>query len=334
MSTSARVFISCGQSSAEERNIALAIAARLRDLGFDPYIAVEEQTYRGVVDNIFAQLARSEYMVFVDFKREPIGDSHATFRGSLFSNQELAIAVFRQMEFICLQEDGVERNGIASFIQANAIPFSDRRQLARMVVAEATRRSWKPEWHNELSFDDKPPSTLNAIRHDRDHSNNTSTRNARYWHIHVTNRHHSKPAINCCAYLESVVNKTTGVRFECPAVEFKWAGSIFPYANIGPKSHRAFDAFYAAKGQLITTGELQLLQFNALTDSSLFVPQISHPGDYEFRYRVIAQNFPTIAASFQVHLPPDPFETELTLAPKEGSKQAPSASLPRTRPPL
>lgn len=45
----ATVFISCGQAkgTAEEAT-ALAVARRLQRLGFDPYIAAQQQTLRGL----------------------------------------------------------------------------------------------------------------------------------------------------------------------------------------------------------------------------------------------------------------------------------------------
>jgi hypothetical protein len=90
----ARVFISCGQSrGSDEEKTAHAIAERLIEMGFEPYVAVEEQTVAGLTGNIFERLRKSEYFVFVDFKREPLG-STAVHRGSLFSHQELAIAAF------------------------------------------------------------------------------------------------------------------------------------------------------------------------------------------------------------------------------------------------
>src|SRR5437763_7178299 len=125
----ARVFISCGQSKdTNEVETARQIGQRLRQLGFSPYIAVEEQTLRGLQENIFEQLRRSEYFIFVDFKRERLGDtSPSAHRGSLFSHQELAIASFLEIPVIALQETGVKRDdGIIRFLQANAVPFSDR----------------------------------------------------------------------------------------------------------------------------------------------------------------------------------------------------------------
>src|SRR6266571_4187938 len=92
----ARVFISCGQSKhSDEVETARKIARRLQELGFDPYIAVEEQTLRGLKENIFSQIENSEYFVFVDFKREQlVSNDPPMHRGSLFSHQELALASF------------------------------------------------------------------------------------------------------------------------------------------------------------------------------------------------------------------------------------------------
>jgi hypothetical protein len=45
----ARVFISCGQSDkGDERQIAHQIRETLINLGFDPYVAVREQSLRGI----------------------------------------------------------------------------------------------------------------------------------------------------------------------------------------------------------------------------------------------------------------------------------------------
>lgn len=81
----ARVFVSCGQSrGSEEGDVANCVAARLSTLGFDPYVAAEQQTLRGLKENIFAHLERSEYFVFIDFKRERLADLEPTsHRGSL-----------------------------------------------------------------------------------------------------------------------------------------------------------------------------------------------------------------------------------------------------------
>ena len=53
----ARVFISCGQQKGtDEVEIAHNIAEKLEKMGFEHYIAVEEQTLKGMKENIFQRL--------------------------------------------------------------------------------------------------------------------------------------------------------------------------------------------------------------------------------------------------------------------------------------
>jgi hypothetical protein len=125
----ARVFISCGQSrESDEIQVANGIAARLEKLGFDPYIAVAEQTLRGLKENIFEQLRKSEYFLFVDFKRELLVSMESQVcRGSLFSHQELAIASFLNIDVLAFQEKGVKQtDGLLQFLQTNCISFTDK----------------------------------------------------------------------------------------------------------------------------------------------------------------------------------------------------------------
>ncbi len=164
----ARVFISCGQSKhSSEIETARNIARRLGDMGFLPYIAVEEQSLRGLTENIYRQLSESEYLVFVDFKREKlvprdqeqgiIDAKGLQNRGSLFSHQELAIASFLGIELLAFQEKGVKPDdGIIRFLQANAIPFSDRELLPSVVADQVRQRGWNPTHGMNLLLNAKP----------------------------------------------------------------------------------------------------------------------------------------------------------------------------------
>jgi hypothetical protein len=71
----ARVFISCGQRQDDEIDIAEKIALELQNMGFEPYIAVKEQTLKGFTENILPRLDESEYYIFIDFKREQLIDN-------------------------------------------------------------------------------------------------------------------------------------------------------------------------------------------------------------------------------------------------------------------
>jgi hypothetical protein len=105
----AKVFLSCGQSKgSDEPVVTERIAQKICALGFECYVAVAEQSLRGLRENIFAQLESSDYLVFIDFKREElkVNGGLPICRGSLFSHQELAIASFLEIPVLPLQEKG------------------------------------------------------------------------------------------------------------------------------------------------------------------------------------------------------------------------------------
>jgi hypothetical protein len=298
---SARVFISCGQArGSDEEQIATAVDGRLRKLGFDPYVAVAQQSLRGVTENIFEQLEKSEYFIFVDFKREKLDVMPVSYRGSLFTHQELAIASFLGLEVLAFQEHGVKTDdGIMRFIQANAISFQDRNTLAKLIADKVTERKWKPDWRNELvlernstEYSDAPFNDPNRLR--------------RYFHINVRNLHSTKVATNCYAYLEKAVRMEPRAEIEIKTIEFKWEGTRLPSVAIAAGTARAFDAVY------VFHDSPTVLQFNALADSSGFFPNIHGEGEYELSYMVLSETFPVALATFRLGLRRSMQETTFT----------------------
>jgi len=300
----ARVFISCGQSKqTDEVETASAIAARLRELGFDPYIAVQEQTLRGLKENIFEQLGKSEYFVFVDFKREQLPKSDPpVYRGSLFSHQELAIASYLDIEALIFQESGVKQDdGIMRFIQGNATSFQDRHLLPNVIADEIGQRGWNPLWRNDLLLERAPAQFTDAF-------NVQIKRQGRYFHIGVRNRHRYKSATNCCVYLEKASKVDPPTEIPINPIELKWAGYVWPSAHIPPHTVRLFDAFWILH-DLPTR-----LQFNVFSDFTGYIPQIEGEGRYEFTYLAVADNLPPVRGSFVLDLNASIERTTLTTA--------------------
>lgn len=287
---SAKVFISCGQrKNTDETQIAREIGDGLTQLGYEPYIATEEQTLSGVKENIFAQIESSEYFLFVDFTREQI-DQQKNCRGSLFSHQELAVASYLNMPVIAFQEVGVkQRDGLMAFLQSNAIPFTDRKQLPIMVVEEVKRRRWNPRWKNQLILERDPEQYVDAGHY-------TANKMARYFHITVRNLNQHKMARNCYAYLEHVRRLFDNMDFPVETNEFKWAGYILPNAVIGAGSKRRFDAFF------VFHDAPNLLRFNVFSDSTEFIPRIDGDGDFLLTYVVVSENFNSARATFLLHV--------------------------------
>ncbi len=294
---SARVFISCGQRrDTEEEAIAEAVAERLAAMGFSPYVAVREQTLRGVKENIFRQLRTSEYLVFIDFAREALAASEPpVFRGSLFSHQELAIASFRDIEVLAFQEQNVRTDdGIIGFIQANCHSFTERGALPDLVEEEVRRRvgsgEWQTDWRAQLCQRLTDPPFVDA--HDC-----RINEAGRYFHVGADNLHRETPALNCYAYIESIVDCATGDSLPVETVELKWAGTTIPGAAIAPGQSRRFDAVWVRHRDPLQA------QFNVIwADSTNWVPRFRGPGDFEIAYLVSSETFPPARCSWRLHL--------------------------------
>ncbi len=282
MERKARIFISCGQTrGGEEQRIANQVAERLSQLGFEPYIAVNQQTLVGLKENTFKQLELSEYFLFMDFKREPLGAREgAECRGSLFSHQELAVASYLKLPVLALQEEGVKRDdGIMGFIQGNSISFSDRHLLPAVVADEVQKRKWEPKLKNELvlSRDADEWETV------RDPKFGKTT----YFHINVKNNHSEKLAINCYAYVESVYDLNSGQDHPIQSAELKWAGFKFPNACVLPKSNRKFDA------GAVALSDPSRYKLSAHADSQTYMNAIEGPGSFRIRFVVVSETFAT-----------------------------------------
>lgn len=192
----AKVFISCGQKrGSNEVEVAHRIVERISKLGYDPYIAVEEQTLRGVNENIFGQLETSEYFIFIDFKREPIiTNDEQICRGSLFCHQELALASYLGIPIVAFQEKGVKQeDGLMDFLQGNSIPFTDRHLLPNVIADTIQQRGWDPNWKNQLYLEREIGQFVDAKRI-------PENKMARYFHVWVKNQNLRRPAINCYVY--------------------------------------------------------------------------------------------------------------------------------------
>lgn len=301
----AKVFISCGQNKAsDEAAIASDIAARLRVLGFDPYVATEEQTLLGIRENVFRHLQDSEYFVFVDFCREPLGATlPIVHRGSLFSHQELAVASYLELPVLLFQESGVKpQDGLGGFLQANSCWFSDRSSLAAHVAATVVDNNWRTDWKNALCIERDDALHVDAFR-------TPENLNARFFHVKVRNRNPWKPARNCYVYLDSAIHEATGQAIPLETVEFKWAGYVLPNAQIQPGSFRVFDALWVPHDLPYQP------RFNTYADSSRYVPSIVGPGSFRLRFTVSSDNFPSTHADLSLTLGRNLADTSLTRVP-------------------
>ncbi len=292
-SVRAKVFVSCGQREDAEVQAANAVTSCLEALGFDTYVAIEQKSLRGLRDNIFEELEAADYFLFIDFRREELGgEEPGIFRGSLFCHQEFALAAFLDLPVIALHERGVEkRPGIEGIVQANSVPFSteDRMHLPALVEKAVRQEQWEPHSRRRLDLTDRPPAGVDALTA-------PAERVARFFGVPVWNRHVRRLAVNCYAYLHTIVNMATGQIDSPKTVELMWSGYTQPNAAIAAGASRLFDGF------LVFHDEPNVAVVPAHTRSGYYISRIQGPGHFRLTYTVRAENFPMARGTFDVHL--------------------------------
>jgi len=105
-----------------------------------------------VNSGIIGELKRADFYIFIDFKRQLIGDKK--YRGSLFTNQELAIAYLLDFEkVIFLQEQKVKLEGLLRYMGANPKTFTGRQELLSHVKTLVREKGWDPGYTRHLTVE-------------------------------------------------------------------------------------------------------------------------------------------------------------------------------------
>jgi len=280
-----KIFISCGQHSDEERGIARQIADELSKLGFEPYVAVVEQTVEGLKNNLFRQLETSEYFLFIDFKREPIACS-ADHRGSLFTNQELAIASFLGLEAIGFQEVGVRQfDGMIGVMQFNAESFSDRSDLVNRVLARV-QSQWHTGWRRALTFE------VGLNPYDEPYSDATfqevgEAGRFRFHFLAVRNLHDRLSANECQVYVTRLNLVDSDLDLLRAGTELKWSGYSYPAVRIRPGTARLFDSM------VVPHDSPKDAFLHSITDATDYFTRFCIQGTFEIEFEVTSSNFPS-----------------------------------------
>lgn len=281
----ARVFISCGQRSEEEKGLGSSCKKHFERRGFSVYLAEEVQSLDALTENIFRHLRNSEYAVFIDCAREEL--SSGKFRGSVFVNQELAIAAFLQIESRVFHEEGVAREGVAEYLIAKPVQFSSRQQFLGKLRRQT--REWRADWRNELSL-----RFFQRLIEVRDQHGNLRD----WFHLQVMNNHQNKYARNCVAYVSKIKNLDTGKEIDPGSFELVWAGTGLFERHIMPKGVAEVDAFSIIRGE-------NIIRFHRRPSTT---PSMSPPfgpphigkGNYLLQYLVVSENFEQVKKTFKL----------------------------------
>ena len=148
-----RVFVSCGQHDAGEREVAKKVGELLVARGFDPYIAIDVQTILEINTGIIRELKNSDCYLLINFRREKI-DEKEKYRGSLFSNQELAIAHSLNFErILVINQSEVLQEGMLRYIGNNTEIFEDSNDCCATVERALDRAGWTNNYSRRLVAD-------------------------------------------------------------------------------------------------------------------------------------------------------------------------------------
>jgi len=280
-SPKARVFISCGQRDDKEKDFALTCQNYFESKGFIAYFAEEVHSLEALTENIFRHLKNSEYFVFIDFKREEL--PNGKFRGSVFVNQEIAIAAFLEIETVGFHEAGVDREGVIEHLIANPIYFNDKADFLKKL--EENTKEWHPDWRNELSLKFLRVAPNFQIQEGIF---------ADWYHLQVLNNHRNKYARNCVAYVLEIKNLDTGYNIDPGNFELVWAGTGLFQRHILPKRAAEVDAFLIIRGE-------DIIRFHPRpsTSSQYGMPALNK-GTYLLTYLIVSENFEQVKRTFKL----------------------------------
>lgn len=289
----AKIFISCGQDSEPERIAAREAGSWLQSQGFDPYVAVTVQSIPDLNKGIIDEIKRSDYYLFINFRRELIsqGSGDPIFRGSLYTNQELAIAYalgFQDMIF--LNQKFAERRGLFGTIVSNSLEFDRYSEMLPVLQNAISAAKWTPgfsrnlvpvklEWGQPVNYGDH---TFWA-------GHNKPEKFAKMLLLTVENKRPDRGAISTTMRLKSIQDSNG----KFLPIEDTTALKVTSYAGlynriIWPNSDGQFDLLCM---DLNTPDRFFL---NSIRDLSPRNPVIWGVGNYLLTYQAYAEGFPIV----------------------------------------
>jgi hypothetical protein len=286
----ARVFISCGQGSLEERAAANAVRTWLISEGFDAYVAVNVQTIADLNAGIIGAIRTSDYYLFIDFPREPLVGGSSLKRGSLYSHQELAIAYALDFENILLvKHEDVLDEGVGKFIVSNIPKAKNHTDVLGLVQSAVAKAGWSNTYSRHLSLSRLrwgPPVI---------YGDHTGRRKMRVLHGDIANGRPDSAAFEVVAHLASVRDSGIGGIVDHKDTSVLKASGHIGYAHtIWPKKECSFDLL------AINLDRPHEVFLNSSLDLNPRQPIISSVGKYEFQFEFIGDRYPLLKVTFEL----------------------------------
>jgi len=279
----ATVFISCGQRNETEKKFGNWLERYFKPK-YDVYFAEEVHSSKPLLTSIFSALRESEYFVSFNPYREETRDV-----GSVFVQQEIAIAAFLKMQMISFHERGVSKiEGIASGLHLNSIEIKEPDDMKYHL--DKKTKDWDPTSKNQLFLEFDNPHTNVQI------SNHPTKPLSNWYHISVFNGSSYEHAKSCRAYVETIedLDKKQMVPLQYK-LELIWSGIGSPSVSITKQKTRDFDAIYTIQGS-------KLWQFQSLQTSTVYKYPNLGDGRYKITYLVVSDNFPDSLLEVELEL--------------------------------
>jgi len=300
----AKVFISCGQNSPEERQVAQHLSAWFRAEGYEPYVAIDVMSILDLNAGIIGELKTSDYYLFVNFRREQViaPDGSTFWRGSLYTNQELAIAYALGFDhMLLLNERDTRKEGAFHFIVTNIPEFQDFGEVLPLVQHAVQATGWNPTYTRQLEAENlRLEAQIPFIDH-------TGPRLIRPLFLDITNRRPDVGAVNCIGRLARL-GLVGAPQHPSPDRSLIKATAFNGFEQtIWPKSSGTFDLLGVSvqnSPQLFLHSALDVVPRN---------PIINNPGDYYLEYEFFAQGFPPLTVGVRVHVTNDPNTTSAVI---------------------
>jgi hypothetical protein len=128
--TEKHIFVSCGQQSDEEIQLGKMICELVKSrTGIDGYFAENQHSLEAVTKHIFNAIHSASAFIAVMHKRDKLSGDPPAYRGSVWIEQEVAIAAFLvqslglQLPARLYVQKGVKRDGLRGHTIINPIEF-------------------------------------------------------------------------------------------------------------------------------------------------------------------------------------------------------------------
>jgi hypothetical protein len=158
-----KIFLSCGQQDSE-MNIASGIEQMLsaEPYNFEVYVAKNVQSIFEINSGIVRELKDSDYYLFLNFRRGRLRRRKRGVPGSVFSNQEFAIAYGLGFDrILVVNQEGVSQEGMLRYCGCNTEPFQGPKDCLAVVKRAWDRTGWLSDYSRRLQAENARFGPLN-----------------------------------------------------------------------------------------------------------------------------------------------------------------------------